>query len=408
MALHRKLAHLTPGQVEDLVKRYNEGEKLTSLTEAFNINAKPSGLVHLFPPLVHKDLPCPYCPDTNLISKRPARTPGSNHDDPPHCPGCGHRHAEWCPCNPCRAKADAERRESDKKKRQVIEATYTREHDIPPQEELTLQDAVFLLAIARHTEAENLSYLKPYHTYTTALAPLPDCQHAIITHLYEWALIAISPGSDVNAFEFDEALTDIKRHNPARVLWAFLPGLGAEEKREYLSRLKTLAGSGDWPDGWNRDVPALWHYIVKNECLENFVYLLAERGCKQDSIDQKTRALFDALLMDFSPSRIFNLCWKGVTKTTDDFARKNIPYRNRSKDRFINAIQRKADQAKAAGWRLGHFERNYHCPQTILSATFFNDFLKLGDSAFEIIPPRPECDAGNGRAWIGVARHGRA
>ena len=62
MALHRKLAHLTPGQVEDLVKRYNEGEKLTSLTEAFNINAKPSGLVHLFPPLVHKDLPLSLLP----------------------------------------------------------------------------------------------------------------------------------------------------------------------------------------------------------------------------------------------------------------------------------------------------------------------------------------------------------
>ena len=44
--------------------------------------------------------------------------------------------------------------------------------DIPPQEELTLQDAVFLLAIARHTEAENLSYLKPYHTYTDGPGPL--------------------------------------------------------------------------------------------------------------------------------------------------------------------------------------------------------------------------------------------
>ena len=74
MALHKKLAHLTPEQVDDLVRRYNDGENLASLIEAFNIDAKPAGLVHLFPPVVHKDLPCPYCPDTNLISKRPART----------------------------------------------------------------------------------------------------------------------------------------------------------------------------------------------------------------------------------------------------------------------------------------------------------------------------------------------
>ena len=41
MALHRKLAHLTPEQVDDLIKRYYDSEKLTSLIEAFNIDAKP-------------------------------------------------------------------------------------------------------------------------------------------------------------------------------------------------------------------------------------------------------------------------------------------------------------------------------------------------------------------------------
>ena len=387
MARHKKLAHLTPEQVDDLIKRYNDDEKLASLIEAFNIDVKPAGLVHLFPPVVHEDLPCPYCPDTHLISKRPARA-SARRPDTPHCPGCRHRHGEGCPCKPCRAKAKAARRESDKKKRQVIEATCTREHDIPSPETLTLRDAVFLMAIARHAEAENISYLKSYHIYKEALAPLPECQHDIITHLYERGLIAISPDSDVNAFEFDEALTEIKRHNPAWVLWAFLPGLDVEEKRGYLNRLKTLSGSGDWPDGWSRDVPALWYYIVKNECLENFVYLLAQRGCKQDPIDQKVHALFDALLVDFSPSRIFNLCWRGVTKTTDDFARKNIPYYYKKNAMFINAVQRKADQAKAAGWDLKHFERTYRCPQTDVSATFFNDILKLGDMAFRMVPPR--------------------
>ena len=67
MALHKKLAHLTPEQVDELITRYNDGENLVSLIEAFNIDAKPAGLVHLLPPVVHKDLPCPYCPDTNLI-----------------------------------------------------------------------------------------------------------------------------------------------------------------------------------------------------------------------------------------------------------------------------------------------------------------------------------------------------
>ena len=144
-------------------------------------------------------------------------------------------------------------------KRQVIEATYTREHDCPPPEDLTLQDAVFLMALARHAATDDLGYLKPYYDYDKTLAPLPDCRHDIIAHLYERGLIAICPDSDVDAFEFDEALTEIKRCRTSRVLWAFLPGLEGEEKREYLNRLKTLVSGGDWPDGWSRDVPALWH-----------------------------------------------------------------------------------------------------------------------------------------------------
>ena len=383
MARHNKLAHLTPEQVDDLITRYYEDEKLASLIEAFNIDAKPAGLIHLFPPVVHKDLPCPYCPNTNLISKRPARTSAPRHPETPRCPGCGHRHAEGCPCKPCRAKADAARRESDKKKRQVIEATYTREHAIPPPEDLTLQDAVFLMAIARHAAADDLAYLKPYHDYAGTLAPLPDCQHDIMAHLYERGLIAISPGSDINAFDFDEALTEIKRHNPAWVRWAFLPGLDVEEKRGYLNRLKTLVNGGDWPDGWSRDVPKLWHVIVKNECLQQFVLLLAERRDKPQSIDPKTRALFDRLLADFPPSQVFYLTWS----TSDDLSKKHIPYRNR-KAMSLKAIERKADKAKAGERALPHFERDKRCPQTVLSATFFNDFLKLGNAAFEAVPPR--------------------
>ena len=120
------------------------------------------------------------------------------------------------------------------------------------------------------------------------------------------------------------------------------------------------------------------------------MHLLAQRGCKEHPIDQKTLALFDGLLVDFAPSRIFNLCWRGVTKTTDDIARKNTPYYYNRKDMFIRSIQRKADQAKAAGWDLKHYNRDNHCPQTDVSATFFNDFLAMGNSAFEMVPPRWE------------------
>ena len=403
MALHEKLAHLTSERVDDLVRRYNEGETLTSLTEAFNIDAKPAGLVHLLPPIVHQDLLCFYCRDTHLISKQPARTSAPRRPVPPHCPECGHRPADWCPCKHCREKDKAERRLSDKRKRDLIVATCKREVDVPSPEDLTLQDAVCLLALARHAVTDDLGYLKPYHEFDNTLAPLPDCRQDILSHLYKRGLIAISPDSDVSAFVCDPAVTEITRHVSAWVLWVFLPGLESESKREYLKRLKTLVSAGDWPEGWSRDVFNLWHVIVRNECLAYFESLLEEGECDPYPLDRTTRALFDSLLVDFPPSRIFNLCREGVTKTMDDCDRENIPCINRSPDMFIGAIQRKADEAKAQGRALPHFGRHYHCPQTDVSATFFNDFLRLGDNAFEIIPPRP---AGRCGGHINIDQYG--
>ena len=384
-ALHKKLAHLTPEQVDDLVKRYSEGEYVTSLIEAFNIDATPGGLVQLLPPVVHKDLPCPYCPDTNLISKRPARTYNPRGPETPHCPECGHRHAAGCSCNPCKAKAEAGRVESDEKKRQVVEAAFTREHDMLSQEDLTLHDAVFLMAIARFAATDDLAYLKPACEYADILAPLPECQHEIITHLHKRGLIAISPGSDVNAFEFDEALTEIKSARASKVLWVLLPGLEWEENRVYFDQLKTLVSGGDWPDGWSRDVPKLWHFIVKNECLQQFVHLLGDRETRQHRIDRKIHALFDRLLVDFPPSRIFYLTWSAFKDTSNDMFISHIRYR---KAISLRTIGRKADEAKAEGRELRHFKRDPRCPQTDISAAFFNDFLKLGDAAFQAVPPR--------------------
>ena len=388
MALHKKLAHLTSEQVDDLVKRYNDDEKLASLVEAFNIDAKPAGLVHLLPPVVHKDLLCFYCQDTNLISKRPGRTVEPRDPIVPHCPECGHRTADWCWCKPCSEKDKAERRLKEKKKQDLLDATATREIDVPSPEDLTLRDAVFLLALARHAVTDDLGYLKPYYDFANSLAPLYGFQSDILLHLYRRDLIAISPGNDVRAFGFDAAVTKITPLDPSRVLWRFLPGLEEGGKRGYLKRLKTLVSAGDWLEGSSREVVELWHNIVKNECVAYFLSLLDDRECDPCPVDEQTYALFDRLLVDFPPSIIFNLCRQVATKTIDGFNRNNIPYMERSIYVFIDAIQETADEAKAQGRELTYSDRIDDCPQTDVSATFFNDFLRLGNNAFGIIPPR--------------------
>ena len=56
-----------------------------------------------------------------------------------------------------------------------------------------MQNAVFLLALARHAETDNLGYLKSYYTCNTVLAPLGECVWEILSHLYKSGLMPISP-----------------------------------------------------------------------------------------------------------------------------------------------------------------------------------------------------------------------
>ena len=370
------------------MERYQGKEKVAVLIEKFGIDAKPGNLIYLFPPIIHEDLFCQYCEDTNLVSNIASRTSYSSSSQTPHCPKCMHQNSERCWCGNCIEKANVAQEEAARRQSDFVKAAYTREVEPPPSvNNITLRDAVFILAMARHSLTEDMKFVEPFSNDEVALAPLYEFQNDIVTHLYGEQFITISPDSPGNAFIFDKAETCVTGYVSDRVLWEFLPGLVAGDKAAYIKGLQTVAGGDEWPDHWRADVPNLWHHIAKYECLEFFLHLLDQRGYLPYTIGEKTHTTFDNLLADFPISRIINLSWMAVRDTIDFIARNNIP-RNQGKNIFIGAIQRKADRALADGWDVRHFRRNYNCPQTVVSATFFKLFLRLGDSAFETVPPR--------------------
>ena len=387
MRLHEKLAHLTPEQLDDLIDRYYGKEKLATLIKEFGIDTSPSYLIYLFPTILHKDLFCPYCKDTNLVSNRAPRTGYSSRSQTSYCPECGHDNSERCWCDICIEKANFASQEAAQRQNDIIEAAYTREFEIPSVDNITLKDAVFILALARHSRSEDLRFVEPFNKDKIALAPLYEFQNEIVTHLSTKGFIKISSDSPVYAFIFDPAETYIDAHYPAMVMWEFLPGLSVENKCDYLKSLQAIANEDQWSVGWLSDIPKLWHLIAKYECLEYFIHLLAQRGYQSYTIGENTHTTFENLLEDFPVSRIYNLSWMAVRDITDYIVRENIS-KQQEKNIFIGAIQRKAEKTKVEGWELKHFGRDLNCPQTAVSSTFFNLFLELGDSAFETVPPK--------------------
>lgn len=252
-------------------------------------------------------------------------------------------------------------------------------------ENLTLRDAVYLSALIRQSLSEDLTTVTPYSPGPPMLAPTSDYKGKIVQHLQGKSLLAIDPHSSIEAFEFNAELTTVESYYPAKVGWLFLPGLDVADKRQFMLNL-TAAIDGDWPDAWENDLPALWRDIVKAEAFEYFFHMLDQRGYRLDKIGEKTHAIFDFLIERFPLSKICNLIWQAVRDVTDYNVKNAIPT-YQAKNNFVGAIQRKAEKYIAQGWDLRDSRRDFECPQTCISSTFFDTFIKVGERGFTSLPP---------------------
>lgn len=222
MQVHPKLAHLSAEQITDLLRNYDDpSNPLKDIISKFSLQTTPSALNGLLPPLIHKDTPCPYCADVALQSRRPNR---SGYTSPvKSCPDCGHQDADYCHCRNCRETAAKERQWIEEIKRDVIREDYGGRYWNGNVERLTLRDAVYISALIRQSLSEDLLTVDPYAPGPPKLAPTDDHMREITSHLQGKALLAVDPESPIDAFVFDEGLTEAHSYYPAKVDWLFLP-----------------------------------------------------------------------------------------------------------------------------------------------------------------------------------------
>lgn len=384
MQVHSKLTHLSATQIIDLLEKYDDPSiALKIIISEFSVQTTPSALSGLLPPFIHEDSPCPHCKDVLLQSRRTRRSSYA----PPigRCPNCGHQDTNYCPCRKCREVAAKDRLRIEAIKRNVLHRNYGGRCWNGDFATLTLRDAVYLSALIRQSLSEDLATVAPYSPGPPMLAPTNDFKGKIVQHLQGKSLLAIDPDSSIDAFEFSAELTTAHSYYPAKVGWLFLPGLDVAEKRQFMLNL-TTAIDGDWPDAWESDLPRLWRDIIKAEAFEYFFHMLQQRGYQLNNIGEKTHAVFDFLIERFPLSKMCNLIWQAVRDVTDYNVKNAIPT-YQAKNNFVGAIQRKAEKYTAQGWDLRDSRRDFDCPQTCISSTFFDTFVKVGERGFTSLPP---------------------
>ena len=384
--MSKTLAHLNYDQIEDVMQKYYAGEKISNLLHEYQVTATPSAIVSLFPPFTHQDLFCPYCEAVNMESKRKSRSSGSKTLAVPTCPECDHKDAENCRCSFCVSERKASLEKKNNIKRDIIHKTYSDKEAVCANiEDLTFQDALYLLSLVKHSASEDLVFVDPFNVQKPILAPTFDIQKSIVEELESKGLINVSLGSDIDAFAFDEEDTVLRGYYPTRVLWELLPNMTICEKNHYLRALRKRV-SDDWTELWRDQISSVWREITKNECLEYYCYLIGQRNIPLPEFGDKTHAVFDDLLNYFSPSQVCSITWQAVRDTMDYMVRDNLP-KYRVKTMFIGAIQRKADKYRAEGWEAHRAGRDYNCPQSVISCAFFDTFMQIGKEYFDKLAP---------------------
>lgn len=251
--MHEKLSHLSPEQIEELMRRYyNDNEKVKVLIQEFEIDIYSSNLVNTFPPQLHSDTPCPYGCSDAMVSARVSRSSYA-YSKAPCCPICNHKNVSHCSCKNCRSQAAAQKEQMDiekadagAKKQEIFIQWNTTNNTQAFPTKVSAKDALYLLALSRHSVSEDFSTINPFKSTNPKLAPTLELQDQMVGHLYKMGYIAISKNSNIEAFTFDDGLTKIEGYYPTYVTWSFLPGRTASDKTQFLRDLEATVENDSW------------------------------------------------------------------------------------------------------------------------------------------------------------------
>lgn len=254
---------------------------------------------------------------------------------------------------------------------------------LPPQL-LSFEHAIYLASLFRAGGSDDMSYVVPYRHFKSPLSPTPTLDREILLQLFHNRIIAIHPGSHLEAVEFKGHDYNSLSFEPRHVHWV-LPLPATAPPALYLEDLEDLLRSPDkWPEDWHEDAPALRRKIALEECLAYLELSLTDHGFTLRRGD-KLLMVMRSLLDDFSIGQIYNLIWKAVEHAAAFSLRQRIS-RPHAVNTVPGSIQRYAERALAEGWNVKPYRRDRRAPESYVSHVLFTTALGLPGGGLEWVP----------------------
>lgn len=379
--MNDKLSHLSEKEIQELIERYYNKEKVSDLISEYNIKLRPSQLVNNFPPEV-LETKCIYC-DINLIKSRVSRDYQSWKTIPKYCPNCGHEDGSFCSCKNCKAiewhQKDRERQE----KQDFIDIWLNHEGKEKVElSELSFTDRVYLGALLREGISEDYNYIKSIENFISPLTPTYEFRSEIIDRLNEINAIVIHQSTDSEFIEIVDYEDGNYRYYPYKVKWAL------NVKSNDLNKvplIESIINPSDLEEDSFEEAFLLWKKIALYESIEYFEHSVNNILGIDYKIGDKTRTVLNDLTNDYSVSQIYGMLYKSTNNALRFQAENGVSMKHAS-NTIVGNAQSYGERARINNWDLQKYNRIKNCPQSALSRFFFERIIKIGFDGFNEIP----------------------
>lgn len=393
--IDERLKHIPNDSIVELIKKYYDGIKVSDLLEEYKINANPSQLYTLFPPLKLEDK-CNVC-NAHIIYYFKSKTAHSYssfsnrmNTTNTECGVCGHKENSFCNCGFCISERNRIREEEEEKrkkflakKKEIIDRVYNEDiWEKVSEMNLGLEERLYLAVIMRSSLSEGGTYIEALNDRIDLLAPTDKFRKELVKTLYKQHILVPHTNSDLNAFDISEE--DGVSYYIYRVNYR----INIEPvDNNYEAMVKRLM----YPDSdiFEEDEDfcfTMWKKIALQECLEYLLYRMDKVGYSFNP-GEKTITVLEHLLENFSVAQIYNIIYRAIAYSTARYQAGEIT-KVHAQNSVISSCEKQGERAIAEKWNLKPYDRIKDLPQTLVSEIFFTSILKISELGFMEKPTR--------------------
>src|SRR5699024_3036719 len=389
-----EVRHLSSNEIEELYKRYLEGEKNSVLINDYKIDINPNKLINVLPPIKFDDTLCPYC-DIPMFAKRRSKSASNWGFPPTECFSCSHKilseqfgyRYQQCECEKCVDIRRQRELEAEKKKREAIRKLYNLDDREPVYySELNFFHKLVLLTLFRMQTDEEFGHIlsldDPYRSQS--LSPTHQMDIECLNELFSCGALILDPESRIEAFVEDE---EFKSFYINRVRWIpniTFDGGGRAELSAVYNKIYNELRKGTQPQ-WEKEIFDTLFRIAREEVMQ-YVYVNSGELNVNFSAEKKTREVINQLLQNFSASEIYYFVKRSVENAHIYYSKGHAKNKKHAANTIPNKILSLGERALDEEWDTYRYSCDSRAPRSYISHVFFDFFLQDEDAGFHKSP----------------------